>query len=86
MSSDGTKFAFKPVYKIKDGKALIRLLKKQDLKGLGGVLLEEVEESLPNAAKMLKRRADEIIYVTRPNDKKKVMFYNDKSADLPVRT
>lgn len=84
MTPDGTRFAFKPVYKIKDGKSLLRLLKQQDLKGLGGVLLEEVQESLPHCEKALKNRANEIVYITRPIDKKKVLFYNDRSANLTV--
>lgn len=84
-SYDGTRFAFKPVFKLKDGKSLLRLLKQQDLKGLGGVLLEEVQESLPHCEKALKTRANDIIYITRPTDKKKILFYNDRSANLPVR-
>lgn len=72
------------MYKIKDGKSLLRLLKQQDLKGLGGVLLEEVQESLPHCEKALKNRANEIVYITRPIDKKKVLFYNDRSANLTV--
>lgn len=27
---------------------------------------------------------NEIIYISRPNDKKKIVFYNDKTAALPV--
>ena len=79
---DGNRFAFKPVYKIKDGKSLMRLLKQQDLKGLGGVLLEEIQESLAHCDKVLKARAAEIIYIARPTDKKKVLFYNDRTANL----
>lgn len=75
---------FKPVYKIKDGKSLLRLLKQHDLKGLGGILLEEVQESLPHSEKALRNRANEIIYITRPTDKKKVLFYNDRTANLTV--
>lgn len=63
---------------------MLRLLKQQDLKGLGGVLLEEVQESLPLCEKVLKNRAHEIVFITRPIDKKKVLFYNDRSANLMV--
>lgn len=48
------KFTFKAMYKLKDRKSLLKLLKQQDLKGLGGVLLEDVQESLPHAEKALK--------------------------------
>ncbi|XP_075228757.1 transcription factor IIEbeta [Lycorma delicatula] len=78
------KFIFKAPYKIKDKKGLLRLLKQHDLKGLGGILLEDVQESLPHCEKALKILANEIIYIARPVDKKKIMFYNDKTANLPV--
>ncbi|XP_063532039.1 transcription initiation factor IIE subunit beta [Cydia strobilella] len=78
------KYNFKPVYKIKDKKSLLRLLKQQDLKGLGGILLEDVQESLPHCDRALKNLAQEILYITRPTDKKKILFYNDKTATLDV--
>lgn len=42
------------MYKIKDKKSLLRLLKQHDLKGLGGILLEDIQESLPHCEKHLK--------------------------------
>lgn len=48
------KYAFKPKYHLKDKKALLRLLDKHDQLGLGGVLLDDVEEGLPNSAKAIK--------------------------------
>lgn len=78
------KFIFKPSYKIKDKKSLLRLLKQHDLKGLGGILLEDVQESLPHFDKALKSLQHEILYIARPVDKKKIVFYNDKTALLPV--
>jgi hypothetical protein len=53
VTPDG-KFIFKASYKIKDKKSLLRLLKQHDLKGLGGILLEDVQESLPHCDKALK--------------------------------
>lgn len=55
MSPD-SKYLFKATYKLKDRKSLLKLLKQQDLKGLGGILLEDVEESLPHCEKALKVR------------------------------
>lgn len=81
---DKTRFSFKPVFKLKDGKTLVKLLKQYDLKGLGGILLEDIQESLPHCEKVLKARANEIIYITRPTDKKKILFYNDKTANIMV--
>lgn len=82
-SMDG-RYLFKPTFKIKDGKNLLKLLKQHDLKGLGGVLLDDVQESLPHCEKVLKHRASDIIYITRPIDKKKILFYNDRTANFGV--
>lgn len=84
VTPDGTKFSYKPVYKIKDGKSLMRLLKLHDLKGLGGIMLEDVQESLPHCEKVLKNRAAEILFITRPIDKKKILFYNDNTVNFTV--
>lgn len=84
VSRGGQNFSYKPVYKLKDGKSLVRLLKQQDLKGLGGVMLDDIQESLPHCEKVLKHRANEIVYIVRPTDKKKIMFYNDKSSNMEV--
>lgn len=42
------------MYKIKDKKSLLRLLKQHDLKGYGGIYLEDIQESLPHCEKHLK--------------------------------
>ncbi|XP_070495975.1 transcription initiation factor IIE subunit beta [Chironomus tepperi] len=78
------RYQFKPLFKVRDGKSLLRLLKQHDLKGLGGILLDDVQESLPNCDKVLKARAQDILFITRPIDKKKILFYNDKSANFAV--
>ncbi|XP_072377331.1 general transcription factor IIE subunit 2 [Diabrotica undecimpunctata] len=80
------KFLFKSLYKLKDRKSLLKLLKQQDLKGLGGVLMDDVQESLPHSEKALRilQNQNEIIFITRPMDKRKVLFYNDRTASLPI--
>ncbi|XP_015125735.1 transcription initiation factor IIE subunit beta [Diachasma alloeum] len=78
------KFVFRPTYKIRDKKSLLRLLKQQDLKGLGGILLDDIQESLPHCDKALKHLQHEILFIVRPLDKKKIVFYNDKTAQLPI--
>lgn len=60
-------------------------MKQQDLKGLGGILLEDVQESLPHCERALKHLAHEILYISRPTDKKKILFYNDKTATMEVK-
>ena len=51
---EGDKFKFKPKHNIKDKKALLRLLDKNDQQGMGGIMRDDVEEALPHSAKALK--------------------------------
>lgn len=85
MTADG-KYAFKPTFKLRDRKSLLRLLEKYDIQGKGGILLDDVMESLPNAEKILKQleQTDSVIIINRTVDKKRVLFYNDKSLKFPV--
>lgn len=53
VTPDG-RYLFKAMYRLKDRKTLLKLLKQQDLKGLGGILLDDVQESLPHCEKALK--------------------------------
>lgn len=84
--NEGGKYAYKPVFNLKDRKSLLRLLDKYDSRGLGSVSLDDVKESLPNAEKIIKFLVDknQIILVTRPIDKKKILFYNDLSLNFNV--
>lgn len=50
-----TKYQYKPTYQIKDRKSFLNLLKRYDLNGEGGILLDDVEESLPHASQALKK-------------------------------
>ncbi|KAK4026553.1 transcription initiation factor IIE subunit beta [Daphnia magna] len=83
VTSDG-RYVFKPPYKVRDRKSLLKLLRQTDLKGYGGILLEDIQESLPNHEKVLKMLEKDIVYITRPVDKKKILFYNDKTAHMPI--
>lgn len=47
-------YKFKGKLNIKDRKSLLKLLDRNDQRGLGGTLLEDVEESLPQYEKHLK--------------------------------
>lgn len=78
------KYVYKPAYNIKDKKSLLRLLDKHDQKGMGGIFLEDIQESLHNADKAIKLLGDSLLCITRPIDKKKIMFYNDKNFQLEV--
>ncbi|KAK3804093.1 hypothetical protein RRG08_053157 [Elysia crispata] len=78
------KFCFKPKFNIHDRKSLVKLLRSYDLHGKGGILMEDVEESLPNAQKLMKSLTEYIVVVTRPQDKKQVLFYNDRYCRFNV--
>ncbi|KAL8595585.1 hypothetical protein ACOMHN_025622 [Nucella lapillus] len=83
-SSEGRKFAFNPKLDIRDRKGLMRLLRNYDEVGRGGVLMEDVEESLPNAQKAVKSLGENVVAVIRPVDKRKVLYYNDKHLNFQV--
>lgn len=68
-TEDG-KYAFKPPYNIRDRKSLLKLLDKHDQRGLGGILLDDIRESMANVDAALKKLGDSVLYVTRPTDKK----------------
>lgn len=79
------KYAFKPPFPdLTDRKTLMRLLLKYDTQGKGGIALEDLLESLPRCEKILKSLGDKIITITRAADKKKVIFYNDKTIDIQI--
>lgn len=68
--TDDGKYAFKPPYNVKDRKSLLRLLERHMQRGLGGIYLEDIRESMANADDVLKKLGDNILYITRPTDKK----------------
>jgi len=79
---EGEKYCFKPVLDVHDRKGLLRLLMNNDTRGLGGVLMEEVQESVPNYQKVVKNLGDQVLIIDRPSDKKQVLFYNRKEPEL----
>merc|ERR1712228_323244 len=83
---NGEKFMYKPPFKLRDKKTLIKMLKRKDLNGEGGVYYDDVYESLPRAEKIVQNlTADaKIIQIPRPCDKKKVLFYYDHTTDLDI--
>lgn len=68
--TDDGKYAFKPPYNVKDRKTLLRLLDRHDQRGLGGINLDDIRESMANVDGTLKKLGDCVTYVTRPTDKK----------------
>lgn len=76
-------YLFKPPYKITNKKMLVRLLQDYDRKGLGGVFLEDLQESLPRCDKVVSRLLDDNrILMINAADKKKVVFLRENAEKL----
>ncbi|CAL4072277.1 unnamed protein product [Meganyctiphanes norvegica] len=78
------KYIFKPPLNVRDRKSLMKLLQKHDLKGLGGILLDDIQESLPHCDKVMKAIDKDILRILRATDKKQIIFYHDKGIQFPV--
>ncbi|KAL5106323.1 General transcription factor IIE subunit 2 [Taenia crassiceps] len=83
-STPDKKFKFKPRYDIRSRNDLYQLLKFHEIKGLGGIYLDDICEAIPDAEKVIQSLGDTVVQVTTPHDKKSVLFFNDKSFDLNV--
>ena len=72
MTTDGpaTTYLFKPPFDISTRKGLLRLLERYDRQGLGGIFMEDLQESLP--------RCEKIINILLDQDRiiGKVVLYN----------
>merc|ERR1712156_435310 len=84
--TDDQRYMFKAPFKLRDKKSLLKLLKRRDLNGEGGVFFDDVNESLPKAEKIVQSLTGDgkIIQIPRPCDKKKVLFYYDHTTDLDL--
>ena len=51
--TEDQRYQFKPPFKIRNKNALLKLLKKRDLNGEGGIMYDDVCESLPKAEKIV---------------------------------
>ena len=51
--TDDQRYMFKAPFKLRDKKSLLKLLKRRDLNGEGGVFYDDVNESLPKAEKIV---------------------------------
>ena len=78
------KFAFKPKYYVKDKKQLLKLLERHEESGLGGILLDDIRESLPDADKVIKSVGRRITFITRTTDKKVILFFKNDQHQLKV--
>jgi len=86
VTDAGDRYMFRAPFKLRDKKSLLKMLKRKDLNGEGGVYYDDVNESLAKAEKIVQNlTADgKIIQIPRPCDKKKVLFYYDHSTDFDI--
>lgn len=72
------KYTFKPYFIIKNRKDLINLIKDHQIKGLGGLLLDDIQESMTTEDfdRIFKKPSDEIVQLFGKG-KKKILYYND---------
>ncbi|CAL8093758.1 unnamed protein product [Calicophoron daubneyi] len=78
------KFVFKPRYDIRNRQDLYQLLRRHELKGLGGIYMDDIAESIPDAEKVVNSFGDYVFRIVTPHDKKTILYFNDKSFDLNV--
>jgi len=86
VTDNGDRYMFKAPFELRDKKSLIKLLKRRDLNGEGGVYYDDINESLPRAEKIVQSLTGDgkIIQIPRPCDKKKVLFYYDHTTDFEL--
>lgn len=84
--TENGRYAYRAVFQLRDKKSLLRLLDRYDARGMGCISYDDVKESMPNAERLVKQLVDskKIIMVTRPVDKKKMLFYNDLGISFEV--
>ena len=77
---------FRAPFKLRDKKTLMKMLKRKDLNGEGGVYYDDVNESLAKCEKIVQTLTTDgkVIQIPRPCDKKKVLFYYDHSTDFEI--
>lgn len=78
------KFVFNPKYHIKDKRQLLKLLERHEETGLGGILLDDIRESLPDADEVVKSVGRRITFITRSTDKKVILFFKNEQYQLAV--
>ena len=85
-SGPSTTYLFKPPFNITTKKALMKLLKGYSIKGKGGILLEDLQESLPKCEAIIRKLEDndDIWIIPRPQDKKKIVYFHDEGDDFDV--
>ncbi|GAV04187.1 hypothetical protein RvY_14501 [Ramazzottius varieornatus] len=80
----GGKFIYKPSFDIKDKKGLLRLLEQRHVQGTGGVFMDEIEESLPHAQKVLEELKANVIQTKGERGRGQVVFFKDPTVAIEM--
>ncbi|XP_031563822.1 general transcription factor IIE subunit 2-like [Actinia tenebrosa] len=83
LTCNDDKYAFNSKYKIKDKRQLLKLLEKHEERGYGGIFLDDIRESLPDADNVIRSVQNKIFFITR-SDKKVVLFNKNKTDEMKV--
>ncbi len=91
VDKDGKKqYLFKPPFNIKKGKDLIELLKKYQTEGKGGLYLDDIQESLPNADKIIEVNKFRLVFLFWTkiilNKLKNINKSTDPNVQVEIRT
>ena len=74
------KFAFKPTYHVKDKKQLLKLLERHEESGLGGILLDDIRESLPDADEVVTSVGRRITFINTSYRQESYSVFQKRSA------
>lgn len=84
--SEPPRYQYKPEIDIKDRKSLRKFLMEKYQSGEGAIWMDDIQESLPHANRAIEWLAknEHIVVITRPMDRKKVVFYNEAKQDIRI--
>ena len=96
MTPDGPQYTylFKPPFEISSKKMLIRLLEKYDRQGLGGIFMEDLQESLPRCEKIINILLDQDRIIGKENRrppssirpcKPECVYLNDSKTGIRIK-
>lgn len=80
------KYQYKPIIDVKDRKGLRKYLMDKYQSGEGATWVDDIMDSLPHANRAIKWLVENehIVVITRPMDKKKVVFYNEGKQEFKI--
>lgn len=80
------KYQFRPILDVKDRKGLRKYIMERYQSGDGAIWMDHIMESLPNAQRVVEWlvKNEYVVVITRPTDKKKIVFFNEGKQETKV--